>query len=178
MAAGRRARLHRQSRTPDQTCSECHPTKISCGRRIDKRNKGLLLLQALAGGIGGRGARILGEHRFQRTLGAGRVAHFLLAGRDGQPGIRRLGLSAYLVVTTLCALDGALAVALGVPGVAQPVLGIGCQRTVRVFLDEGAKTAGCFLVLAGLELVQCGFVVLRFLAGSAAGLEFAPPGRP
>ena len=42
-------------------------------------------------------------------------------------------------------------------------MGIGSERARRIFLHEGAKTSGGFLVLAGLELIQGSFVFLTFL---------------
>ena len=67
-------------------------------------------------------------------------------------------------------LDRPLAIALGIPGVAQPILGIGRQRTVGIFLNKSPEADRRFLVFSALELVQCRFVLLAFLGRIASRL--------
>ena len=137
----------------------------------------LLLLQPFAGRFGRRGVGVLGEQAFQRTLGCAGATHFLLTGRHRQPGIGRLRAVGVLGGNDTLRLDGALAVALGVPGVAQPVLGIGRQLAVRMLLYEGREAACSILVLAGLELIERGFVFLRFTRRIAGRFGLSRGGR-
>ena len=110
-----------------------------------------LLLLTLLGRLGRRAVRIFGEQGVGRRLGTLGIAEFLLAGDDVGQRVRRLGVLRPLGDDHTLGVDGLLAIAQRVMGVAKPVLRVRGQGAVRIGLDEGVERLGGVLDLVGLD---------------------------
>ena len=114
--------------------------------------------QSFLSKLGSIGARVLGDHGFQCRSARIGLLHLQLAVTKLEQGIGRLVALWILVEQMIEGFYRDLIVGRGVVRLTQPIKRVGCERIVRVFLDEFAKSTRGGDVITRFEGFESGVV--------------------